>query len=144
MRHVYKIIAAGLLLAGAPAIAAVPVDLYKSPDCGCCENYIAYLKNQGFGVNVIDSANMAGIRKKLGSDRLSSCHTMVVNGYTVEGHVPVSAIDKLLKTAPKIAGISVPGMPQNAPGMGTETKGTLKIYQIDKNQAGKPRVFSVE
>ncbi len=144
MLHLSKIIAAGMLLISIPSFAAIPVVLYKSPECGCCEEYIRYLSAQGFSVNATNIQNMDGIKKSFGSDQLASCHTMIISGYTVEGHVPVAAIHKLLKTKPQITGISVPGMPANSPGMGPQIKGTLKVYQIAKNQSGEPKLFSIE
>ncbi len=145
MSKTSRALAAGaLLLACAPVFAAIPVTLYKSPSCGCCEEYIRYLNARGFKVNAANIQNMDGIKKSFGSDKLASCHTMIVGGYTVEGHVPVGAIQKLLKTRPKITGISVPGMPANSPGMGPEVKGTLKVYELARNQPGEPRVFSIE
>lgn len=144
MFHLSRIIAAGMLLVSIPSFAAVPVVLYKSPECSCCEEYIRYLSAQGFNVNATNIQNMDGIKKSFGSDKLASCHTMVISGYTVEGHVPVAAIYKLLKTKPRITGISVPGMPANSPGMGPQIKGTLKVYQIAKNQTGEPKLFSIE
>ena len=144
MHKFTQILATGLLLACSTSFAATPVTLYKSPSCGCCEEYIRYLSTQGFNVNATDIPNMDGIKKSFGSDKLASCHTMIIGGYTVEGHVPVAAIQKLLKTKPKITGISVPGMPGNSPGMGPEVTGTLKVYQIVKNQVGEPRLFSIE
>lgn len=144
MSPIAKILTASLLLASTTTFAATPVILYKSPQCGCCEEYIRYLSAHDFAVNATNIPNMDGIKKSFGSDKLASCHTMIIGGYTVEGHVPVSAIQKLLKTKPKIAGISVPGMPGNSPGMGPEVKGTLKVYQIVKNQTGEPRLFSIE
>lgn len=144
MLRLSKIATASLLFVSMSSFAAIPVTLYKSPDCGCCEKYIDYLNTKGFDVNAANIKNMDGIKKSFGSDKLSSCHTMVIKGYTVEGHVPVASIHKLLKTKPNITGISVPGMPANSPGMGPEIKGTLKIYQIVKNQTGEPRLFSVE
>lgn len=144
MNRIARTLATGLLLVSTSAIAATPVTLYKSPECGCCEEYIRYLNTRGFKVSSADVPHMDGIKKSFGSDKLASCHTMIIGGYTVEGHVPVAAIQKLLKTKPKITGISVPGMPGNSPGMGPEIKGTLKVYQIVKNQTGEPRLFSIE
>lgn len=144
MRQLSKIFVTSLLLISIPSFAAIPVVLYKSPECGCCEEYIRYLSTRGFSVNAASIQNMDGIKKSFGSDKLPSCHTMIIKGYTVEGHVPVAAIHKLLKTKPKITGISVPGMPANSPGMGPELKGTLKVYQLVKNQTGEPQLFSVE
>lgn len=125
------------------AFAGTPVTLYKSPTCTCCEEYVHYLRQNGFEVKAIDEGDMNGIKKRYGLMQVGSCHTALIGGYVVEGHVPVSAIKKLLKEKPAIAGISVPGMPMNSPGMGEMKKGSLTVYRIPKAGA-KPRVFSVE
>ncbi len=132
-----------LLLSPVVAIAATNVTLYKSPTCGCCEKYVSYLRQNGFKVTAIDSGDMDGIKKRHGVERVASCHTALVNGYVVEGHVPVHTINKLLKEKPAIVGISAPGMPMNSPGMGEMKKGTLTIYRIPKADE-TPKVFSVE
>ncbi|MGL4603782.1 MAG: DUF411 domain-containing protein [Iodobacter sp.] len=129
-----------LCLLAQPAFAAIDVTLYKSPACGCCDEYVKYLDKNGFKVKAITSNDMDRIKKQYGSVEMASCHTMRVGNYTVEGHVPVAAIHKLLREKPAIAGISAPGMPQNAPGMGPEIKGTLKIYQL----GNAAKLFSVE
>jgi len=133
-----------VLLAGiAPASAATMATVYKSPTCGCCSNYVEYLEKNGFSVKAINEDDMDAIKKRYGSARIASCHTMLVEGYVVEGHVPVRAIRKMLSEKPNIVGISAPGMPPNSPGMGEERPGTLTIYAIPKGNA-KPTVFSVE
>lgn len=138
-----RICAIALLLNSAVALAGPAVTLYKSPNCGCCEKYVSYLRQNGFTVKAYDRGDMDGIKKRYGVTRVASCHTALVGGYVVEGHVPVGAINKLLKQKPAIAGISVPGMPLNSPGMGEMKKGTLMVYTIPK--AGEaPKVFSVE
>jgi hypothetical protein len=124
-------------------LAGQIVTLYKSPTCGCCEKYVSYLRENGFMVKAIDENDMDGIKKRYGVSHLASCHTALINGYVVEGHVPVSAINKLLKEKPAIVGISAPGMPMNSPGMGEMKKGTLTIYRIPK-EGGEAKVFSVE
>ena len=145
MKKFMRLIGVAAMLVVNVAMAAVPVTLYKSPDCTCCEKYVSYLKANGFAVKVVESHDMPVVKKQLGSDKLSSCHTMTIDGYVVEGHVPVAAIRKLLQQRPAIVGISVPGMPTNAPGMGPEVKGTLKVVQIEKQPAaGAARVFSIE
>lgn len=131
-----------IALVAAPSWAAVSATLYKDPNCGCCEEYVKYLNAHGFVVKAINTSDMSAIKKQYGSDKLASCHTMRIGQYTVEGHVPVAAIQKMLKEQPKIAGITVPGMPANSPGMGPEVKGTLKVYVL--SQSEKPAVFSVE
>ena len=86
---------------------------------------------------------MNAIKTKYGMGRAASCHTALIGEYVIEGHVPVGAIQKMLKERPDIGGISAPGMPNNSPGMGEMKKGTLTIYAVPKG--GKnPYVFSVE
>lgn len=126
------------------AQAATPVTLYKSPTCGCCEEYVKYLQANGFAVKAINSDDMNRIKQTNRVGNLGSCHTALINGYVVEGHVPVAAIQKLLKQRPKIVGISVPGMPANSPGMGEMKPGTLKVYEIAARESSNPKVFSIE
>lgn len=143
MKLSIRIVACLLALQANIALAGTPVTLYKSPTCGCCEDYVSYLRQNGFEVKAIDQGDMSGIKKRYGVTRAASCHTALIGGYVVEGHVPVAAIRKLLKQKPAIPGISVPGMPTNSPGMGEMKKGTLTVYRIPK--AGEPlQVFSVE
>lgn len=144
LRSVVRLAFAGLLLAGTVAHAATPAVLYKSPTCGCCTSYVTYLREQGIAVDAVDQDDLSAIKTQHGSAHLASCHTMRIGGYTVEGHVPVAAIRKLLRDKPAIVGISVPGMPMNSPGMGPEVKGTLKVYELSRDANAAPKVFSVE
>ena len=146
MRINQMLVMAVLGIAG--AVMAAPqagvVEVFKSPTCGCCENYISYLRKNGFTVAVTNVPNASGVKGKYGvPERSQSCHTALVNGYVVEGHVPVAAIQKLIAQRPNIKGIAVPGMVRNSPGMGEMKPGTLTVYEIDKT-GGKPKVFSVE
>ncbi len=138
-----RICAVALTLNSAVALAGQAITVYKSPTCGCCEKYVSYLRENGFAVKAIDQNDMDSIKKRYGVTRVASCHTALVNGYVVEGHVPVSAINKLLKEKPAILGISAPGMPMNSPGMGEMKKGTLTIYRIP-NGMEEPKVYSIE
>jgi hypothetical protein len=141
-----NLLRAGMLalsLSAGAALAATDVTVYKSPTCGCCEEYVAYLRKNGFAVKSIDENDMDAVKKRYGVSHLASCHTALVGGYVVEGHVPVGAIRKLLKEKPTIIGVSAPGMPQNSPGMGEMKKGTLTIYAVTKD-GREPKVFSVE
>lgn len=135
-------LALALLGAGA-AHASTEVTVYKSPTCGCCEKYASYLRENGFTVKTVNETNMDAIKKHYGVSHVASCHTALVNGYVVEGHVPVSAIQKMLKEKPAVVGISVPGMKMNSPGMGEMQKGTLTVYAVQKG-GKEPYVFSVE
>ena len=143
MKSLFRIFALLLALQAGFAHAGVPVTLYKSPTCGCCEAYVKYLRQNGFEVKAIDQGDMSGIKKRYGVTRVASCHTALIGGYVVEGHVPVAAINRMLKQKPAIAGISAPGMPQNSPGMGEMKKGTLTIYRIPKGSEPL-QVYSVE
>lgn len=132
-----------LSLNAATAFAATAVTVYKSPTCGCCEKYVDYLRENGFAVKAINENDMDAVKKRHGVSHLASCHTALVGGYVVEGHVPAGVIRKLLKEKPAITGISAPGMPMNSPGMGETKKGTLTVYAVTKD-GREPGVFSVE
>jgi hypothetical protein len=100
----------------APAAPAITV--YKSPTCGCCTKWIRHLEHAGFTVTAHDVENVAPIKRQYGVPAaLESCHTAVVGGYAVEGHVPADVIQRLLRERPNVAGIAVPGMPTGSPGM---------------------------
>jgi hypothetical protein len=125
-----------VLLAKKPTIT-----VYKDPSCGCCKNWIAYLAKHGYTVVAKDTPNMTEIKHSLGVPAgLTACHTAVVNGYLIEGHVSAEDIDRLLAQKPTIAGIAVPGMPMSSPGMdGPRTQG-YKVLSFDKS--GKTKVFA--
>jgi hypothetical protein len=93
--------------------------IYRDPGCGCCGNWAALARRAGFATRVIDSPDMAGIKRRLGVPRsLEACHTAVVGGYVIEGHVPFDRIAGLLARHPRgIRGLAVPGMPLGSPGM---------------------------
>ncbi len=140
----HLMISLALAIAGIGTVqAATTVTVYKSPTCGCCEKYMDYLRENGFAVSAVNESDMDAVKKRYGVSHVASCHTTLVNGYVVEGHVPVSAIRKLLKEKPALIGISAPGMPMNSPGMGEMKKGTLSIYAIPKD-GKEPYVYSVE
>lgn len=121
-----------------PALAdPLQATLYKNPQCGCCEGYAAYLRDNGFNVDVKPTNDLAEISRKAGvAEGMQGCHTMFIDGYVVDGHVPVNVIRKLLTERPAIAGITLPGMPMGSPGMaGTKTE-KFVIYTVPKD--GKP------
>jgi hypothetical protein len=125
--------AALLLLAGRPGVAApLPkMQVWKDPGCGCCKDWIAVLQKDGFAIEAFDSGNVAA-RKRLGlADKYGSCHTALIGGYVVEGHVPARDIRRLLAEKPAAIGIAVPGMPVGSPGMdGPEYKGRKDPYDV--------------
>lgn len=97
--------------------SAIPIQVWKDPNCGCCKDWIALLEKNGFATTVIDQGNNAA-RARLGMpQKFGSCHTALVQGYVIEGHVPVADLQRLLKEKPPALGLSVPGMPIGSPGM---------------------------
>jgi hypothetical protein len=116
----------------APGVGGgVLVQVWKSPTCGCCKDWIAHLQTHGFQVKVQETGN-AEARARLGIDlRFGSCHTAVVQGYVLEGHVPAREIVRLLAERPKALGLAVPGMPVGSPGMdGAEYGGRRDPYDV--------------
>ncbi len=112
-----------------PAPAATPMEVWKDPNCGCCKDWVVLMEQAGFSVTVHDTGN-AAVRAKLGLPvRLGSCHTALVGGYVLEGHVPAADVRKLLAEKPKALGLAVPGMPVGSPGMdGPEYGGRKDPY----------------
>ncbi len=107
----------GLLMAGA-ARAAGKMTMHKSATCGCCSKWAARMREAGFTVEEIVEADMDAVKTKLGVPRaMQSCHTALIDGYVVEGHVPSDAINQLLAERPKVTGVAAPGMPSGSPGM---------------------------
>lgn len=116
---------ATLLLPGARAAAptATPLEVWKDPNCGCCADWITHMRAHGFTATVHDSGNTA-MRKRLGiALKYGSCHTALVGGYAIEGHVPAREVQRLLRERPKALGLAVPGMPVGSPGMDGEAYG---------------------
>ena len=92
--------------------------VYKTPTCGCCKSWVEHAQAAGFQVEVHDTADVAPIKNEHGlPQHLASCHTAIVDGYVIEGHVPADVIRRLLAERPQVAGIAVPGMPAGSPGM---------------------------
>jgi hypothetical protein len=104
-------------LSASPA-GATPITIYKSKSCGCCANWVGYVREAGFETTIRDEDDMDAIKDQLGvPEQVRSCHTAVVDRYLVEGHVPVPDIRRLLSEKPKLLGLAVPGMPPGTPGM---------------------------
>ena len=111
------------------------ITVFKSPTCGCCGDYINYLKKEGFDVKVENVNNMLSVKEKYQvPTELESCHTSVAGNYFIEGHVPVEVIKKLLTEKPALDGIALPGMPSGSPGMSGPKTGEFKIYGISKGE----------
>lgn len=105
--------------------------VWKDPNCGCCKDWISHLQGAGFDVQVLDTGNAAA-RARLGiPQKYGSCHTAQIGGYAIEGHVPASDIQRLLREAPRAIGLAAPGMPVGSPGMdGPAYGGRKDAYDV--------------
>lgn len=120
---------AGLFMANmAQAAELIPIDVHRDANCGCCKKWIAHLESNGFKVNDHVETNMSEVKQRLGvAPRLASCHTGVIDGKFVEGHVPAEQVLALRKRD-DLLGIAAPGMPMGSPGM--EMDGMSDAYQV--------------
>ena len=128
--------------AGAKSDSKPLATVYKSATCTCCSKWVDHLKENGFRVVAKDVENVNIYKQKFGvTPNLASCHTAIINGYVVEGHVPASDIKRMLKEKPTFKGLAVPGMPVGSPGM---EQGNIKqpynVMSFDKD--GNKEVFS--
>lgn len=116
--------------------------VYKSPTCGCCQAWVSYVEDAGFAVNTIDTDDVDAIKHEhgLSDPGLKSCHTAIVDGYVIEGHVPVSDIERLLAERPAILGLTAPGMPMMSPGMASEIPRDYDVLAFDKS--GRTSIYS--
>ena len=115
------------------------VEVFKTPSCGCCYGYVLFLEKEQFKVKQTDMRSLQAIKKKHNIPlEMQSCHTTILGKYFIEGHVPIEAINKLLKEQPDIDGIALPGMPIGTPGMPGEKEEPYVIYQLVD---GKSSVF---
>ncbi|QBF26152.1 DUF411 domain-containing protein [Pseudomonas tructae] len=136
-----KIVAFGLLALSTLAQAGQTIDVYRDPNCGCCKEWITHLQDNGYTVNDHVEPNMSAVKQRLGVEpRLASCHTGVIDGKFIEGHVPAEQI-KLLSKRADLKGLAVPGMPMGSPGM--EMGDHKDAYQvIGLTREGKDEVVA--
>lgn len=119
------------------------VDVYKSATCGCCSKWVEHLKNNGFTVRTTNREDLAEFKASHHVPRrVQSCHTAVVDGYVIEGHVPASDVQRLIKERPAIVGLAVPGMPIGSPGMEVQGRGVQPFDVIAFDNDGQTRVFA--
>jgi hypothetical protein len=136
------IILLAVLVGAAQAEEPRTATLYKNPACACCDGYADYLRDNGFEVTVEATHDLPLLHRQHGvPDPLVGCHTTLVEGYVVEGHVPVGALLRLLTETPAIKGISLPGMPAGSPGMFGEKTEPFTMYEIGD---GPAKVYAVE
>lgn len=137
----YALLLISFLGSSAVMAQAAAVEVFKSPYCGCCGKWVEHLRQNGFEVKTHDVEDVPAARQKLGMpDRLGSCHTAKVGGYVVEGHVPATDIQRLLKEKPKALGLAVPSMPPGSPGM--ESAKPMPYQTLLVQSDGSTRVFA--
>ena len=141
-RKFAAILGAWVCLAAAPLPASgAELMVYKSPTCGCCSKWIEHLEANGFQVESEDLLDLRALKQTNGiPPRLGSCHTAIVEGYVIEGHVPAQDISRLLEERPAVAGLAVPGMPIGSPGMEGPNPERYEVLSFDGG--GKTSVFA--
>jgi hypothetical protein len=123
------------------------MEVYKSPTCGCCSKWVDHVTAGGFKVKVTDLSDtaLASLKEKHGIPRTAqSCHTALIGGYAIEGHVPVAEIQRLLKEKPAVAGIAVGGMPIGSPGMEVEGQRAQTYNVVTFDRQGGLKVYSTQ
>ena len=114
--------------------------VWKSPSCGCCGAWVAYMREHGFKVTVVDMNDVSPVKRQHKvPETLWSCHTAVVDGYVIEGHVPAPDIERLLREHPNVAGLAVPGMVTGSPGM---EGGRAQAYDVVSFGDAKTQVYA--
>jgi hypothetical protein len=143
-RHVLALLGSAALPVAYPTFAAGPhVTVFKNPSCGCCTAWVDHMKAAGFAVVVTEVQDTAGPRRLAGiPEKLGSCHTARVGGYSLEGHVPAADVLRLLKERPDAIGLAVPGMPAGSPGMEVPggRRDRYEVLLVERN--GGTRVWS--
>ena len=134
--------AAGFLIPWRSRAQSLPeVAVSKDPNCGCCTAWAEHLRKAGFLVKIAERADMSAVKARLGvPQELASCHTAEVGGYVLEGHVPASALVRLLTEKPQAKGLAVPGMPIGSPGM---EGGEPQTYQVMLFGVQPARIFAI-
>ena len=121
-------------------LEGVQATVYKSPNCGCCDNYISHLRRNGLEVEKVSTNDMEKIKEQYAIPHdVKSCHTMTIGDYVIEGHIPIEAVAKLIKEKPDIGGIAMPGMPSGSPGMMGRKMSVFTIHSLMHN--GSTSVF---
>lgn len=149
MKNTVKRFAGAIVLAFAiaPAVTVAAaamtnaIEVYHDPACGCCVNWIRYMQAQGYAVTSHEDQSMAVVKTRLGMPAgAASCHTALIGGYVIEGHVPVEDIRRLLAEHPDARGLAAPGMPMGSPGMEMGEPERYDVLLIARD--GSSRVFA--
>jgi hypothetical protein len=134
-------LAVALLAPGSWADPRPAIEVYKSPTCGCCVRWIGHLEANGFSVVARAVQDTRVVKRALGVPaRLGACHTALIEGFVIEGHVPASDVARLLEKRPAVRGLAVPGMPVGSPGMEGPRPEPYAVLSFDAT--GRTEVFS--
>jgi len=144
-RTVLKLALSAIAVAATPALPAESTSqmtLYKNAECGCCDAYTDYLRENGFAVTVVETPHLPLMYGRYNvPSEFQSCHLATVDRYVTVGHIPVDIVKRMLAERPPIAGITLPAMPAGAPGMGGSKTGPFKIYVLGD---GPPKLYAVD
>ena len=132
-----SLLSASLLGAAAPA-AATRIVTYRDRFCGCCEGWVNAARKAGYHVDMHDLERTERLRRFGLTDAAAGCHSSLVSGYLVEGHVPLDIVARLLRERPRVRGITAPGMPTGVPGMDAPRAGPLDIMTLERH----PRIYA--
>ena len=144
LKLVLGLLVAPMLVIGGFTVESIAAEvvMYKDPNCGCCGAWAKHMRGAGFVVKEVPRENMEVVKEKYGvSAGLASCHTAIVDGYVIEGHVPAADVQRLLQERPKIAGLTAPGMPMQSPGMQAEGMPPKHYSVLAFDKQGKAKVY---
>ncbi len=132
-------------LGAMPSAQAEEVTLYKTPQCGCCENYANYLRENGFTVTVKPTWEVEEMSFEAGiPEDFLGCHLTFIDDYVVSGHVPITMVKRLLSERPDIKGLTLPGMPMGSPGMSGNKHGDFTVYEISEASDSRLKIYATE
>lgn len=138
-RQVTSLMITAVVLAACSDDGGRKMTIYKTPTCGCCSKWASHMRGAGFDVTTVDLDDLTAVKSRNGiPTEFASCHTAVVDGYVVEGHVPASDVLRLLDERPAIVGLAVPGMPIGSPGMEGQRPERYTVYAFDSSGRASP------
>ncbi|MYL22290.1 DUF411 domain-containing protein [Halomonas alkaliantarctica] len=136
-----RVLSLSLLFVAPFAFATPAIDVHSDPNCGCCGAWVAHLEAHGFEVNHHRDGDVRQVKIEQGvTPELASCHTAIIDGYVIEGHVPADDIQTLLDERPDVAGLAVPGMPHGSPGMETGRVDDYAVLTFTRDNRA-PEIF---
>lgn len=128
------VLATTVVAVSSPPANAATVTVYKSPTCGCCAKWVAHLEENGFEVQTVETPDLSAVKAEYRiAPENQACHTAVVDGYVVEGHVPADLVSRMLDERPDIVGLTVPGMPMGSPGMEGPRKDPYTVFALNRD-----------